>query len=89
MQMYKRKFNTRYTPEFIADLQHHILNNCSHLVAVSPKSNDNVMVTDPITGIKTRQQKHLLTVSAQELHNELIKPVAQGGFAGARDDAKD
>ena len=32
--------------------------------------------------------KHLLTVSVQELHNELIKPGAQGGFTAARDEAK-
>ena len=32
MQMHKRKCNARCTPGHIADLQHHILNNCTDLV---------------------------------------------------------
>ena len=86
MQMHRRKCNTRYTPECIAALQHHILNDCADLVAVSPKSNDNVLVEDPITHTKSRQQKRLRTVPVRELLKSLTRPANQGGFPGARDE---
>jgi hypothetical protein len=41
----------------------------------------SVIVKDPVTGNKSRQQKqHYYVISIREIHNELIKPANDGGL---------
>jgi hypothetical protein len=44
------------------------------------------MVKCPITGVKKKERKQYYMFSIREIHNELIKPANEGGFAGAYND---
>ena len=37
-----------------------------------------------INGTLVNKQKHLLKISLQDLHNDMILPIYQGGFFGAK-----
>ena len=47
----------------------------------SPNVKDSVFVK--INGTLVKKQKHLLRISVQELHDEMILPNSEGGFSGA------
>jgi hypothetical protein len=53
-------------------------------VSESPNASDSItMVKCPITGEKKKERKCFYMFSVRDIHTELIKPVDQGGFAGA------
>ena len=54
------------------------------MMSVSPGLHDTVWYTDPVSKEKVRVQKMFHRDSIRELHNLLISPVIEGGFAGAR-----
>ena len=56
------------------------------MVIESPISNDALLKLNPVTGKKERVPKLLLQIPVRELHNDLLKPVEEGGLAEARDD---
>ena len=84
-QVYKRKSRTIFTPKYIVRL-HDWIENYSELITVSPKIDDTVWVTNPITKVKERKQKMFYVSCVRELHNKMIQPVNLGGFDGARND---
>ena len=87
-QVYKRKSRTIFTPEYIVRL-HDWIENHSELITISPKIDDTVWVTDPITKARVRKQKMFYVSSVREMHNKMIQPVNQGGFDGARNEDGD
>jgi hypothetical protein len=56
------------------------------MVIESPISNDILLKLNPVTGIKERVPKLLLQIPVRELHNDLVKPIEEGGLLKARDE---
>ena len=81
-----RKGYTKITEEVRAELHDWVLAH-PHVV-VSPIANDTRLVVDPKTHLDVRVACLLREVSVRELHNDLIKPVEEGGLACARVDGK-
>ena len=52
---------------------------------VSPIKSDTLLVKDK-DGNKVKMPKLLLECTPRELHNDMLKPLDKGGFAGAYDD---
>jgi hypothetical protein len=71
----------RFTPELIAEIRAWVL-RCNKLIE-SPNASDSIMVKCPITGKKKKERKFFYMFSVRDIHTELVKPVSQGGFAGA------
>jgi hypothetical protein len=84
---YTRGSFTRFTPEFIVEIRNWLVHHCTKLID-SPNSKDSVMVKCPITGVKKKERKQYYMFSIREIHNELIKPANEGGFAGAYNDER-
>jgi hypothetical protein len=82
-QVPKRRGHSQFTDEFKAKLHEWFL-NCPHVVT-SPIKGDTLLVMNNETGKKERVSKLLLEIPFRELHNLLISPVSEGGFAEARD----
>ena len=55
-------------------------------VRPSPITRDTLLVKNPLTGLKERTGKLLLEIPVRELHNDMLLPTIEGGFAGARDE---
>ena len=70
-QVYKRKSRTTFTPEYIVRL-HDWIENHSELITTSPKIDDTVWVTNPVTKVKERKQKMFYVSCVRELHNQSI-----------------
>jgi hypothetical protein len=51
-----------------------------------PISNDVLLKLDPVTGIKERVPQLLLQIPVRELHNDLLKPIEEGGLLEVRDE---
>jgi hypothetical protein len=56
------------------------------MVIESLIANDALLKMDPVTGKKERVPKLLLQIPVRELHNNLLKPVEEGGLPEAHDD---
>ena len=84
IDQYRRSKYGRYTEEFCNKCIFWVM-NCSNLVQDSPNAKDQVTVKDKFTGVKTLEQKKYYYFSIREIHNEMIKPVDQGGMDGALD----
>ena len=63
LQKFRRKCKTRFTPEFVHDLQQWMLHN-NKLVAESPKTDDSVHVKNVLTGEIERHQKAFKLLTA-------------------------
>jgi hypothetical protein len=72
LHIVKRGANSRFTPEFIADIRAWVL-KCDK---VSARFNNG-------EGVKKKERKCFYMFSVRDIHTELVKPVDQGGFAGA------
>jgi hypothetical protein len=83
VQLFQRKTSSKYTPSLIEKIHKWIFEKCEQVVP-SPTKKDSVLCTDVNTGEKVRRQKHYYINSVRELHNELIRPEAEGGLAEAR-----
>ena len=83
IQHYKRKSSTIYTPEFI-DRLHKWISHCKQMTT-SPKPNDAITVKNLLSGEDERVQKQFITTCVREMWDEMVLPVEQGGFDGARD----
>jgi len=55
------------------------------MVVESPIANDALLKLNLVTGEKERVPKLLLQIPVRELHNDLLKPVEEGGLLEARD----
>jgi hypothetical protein len=55
-------------------------------VVESPIVNETILVKNIATGQKERVNKLLLQISIRELHNDMLLPPDQGGFAEAWDE---
>lgn len=84
VQVHRRKSRSIFSPQYINDL-HQWLYNKQGDIHPSANAKDSVMVKNPITGDKERMQKYYYHQSIRLIHNDLIKDVEHGGFAGARD----
>ena len=84
VQTPKRKSRSIVTPELIAEVYEWLMYKCEEVKA-SPKTNHTVLVKNPYTGVKEKQQKHFYMNSVREIHNQLIRPVEEGGFQKATD----
>ena len=51
----------------------------------SPITRDTLLVENPLTGLKERRGKLLLEIPVRELHNDMLLPINEGGFAGIRE----
>jgi hypothetical protein len=56
------------------------------MIIKSPISNDVLLKLNPVIGIKDRVPKLLLQIPVRELHNDLLKPIEEGGLLEARDE---
>ena len=81
---FKRRSRSIITAELIAELYEWLISKCEEVKA-SPRTNHTVLVKNPYTGVKEKQQKHFYMNSVREIHNQLIRPVKEGGFGRARD----
>jgi hypothetical protein len=77
----KRGVHSRFTPDLIAEIRAWVI-GCNKIIE-SSNASDSIMVKCPITGDKKKERKYFYMFSVQDLHTELVKPVNQGGFAGA------
>ena len=59
---------------------------CHSQVVQSPIVNDTLLTKNRL-GVKTPAPKLLLRIPVRELHNDMIKPVSEGGFALAHKSA--
>jgi hypothetical protein len=81
LNVMKRGAHCCFTPELITEIRAWVL-RCDKLIE-SPNASDSIMVKCPITGEKKKERKFFYMFSVQDIHTELVKPVDQGGFAGA------
>ena len=77
----RRKYS-KVSEEVKDGLKKWIINHPS--VTESPLMNDTLIIKDKEKK-KIRVPKLLLSISVRELHNQMIRPVHDGGFAGSRD----
>ena len=82
-----RKEYSKVTPQIRAALRKWILEHPD--VVESPIVNDTLKVRNPDTGKKDKiVAKQLRMISVRDLHNDLLKPVNEGGFENAYKDGK-
>ena len=72
-----------FTKHCVRELREWVTNH--HQVVQSPIVNDTLLIKN-LDGEKVAVTKLLLRIPVRELHNDLIKPVEEGGFALARND---
>ena len=83
IQHYKRKSSILFVPEFV-DRLHKWISQCKQMTT-SPKPNDTISVKNLLSGEDERVQKQFIATCVREMWDEMVLPVEQGGFDGARD----
>ena len=78
-----RKYKTDFTDDFVKELHEWVKGHRD--VIACPNGKDTLKIKmegqkDPVL-----MEKLLIQISIRELHNDLVKPMSEGGFAGARD----
>ena len=76
----KQYFENIFTEKLVNELHSWIENHPN--VIHSSNVKDSLFVK--INGTIVRKQKHLPQISVQELHNDMILPIYEGGFWGSR-----
>jgi hypothetical protein len=79
-----RKGYSKVSPEVRSKFLEWFMNHPN--VVESPIVNETILVKNIVTGQKERVNKLLLQISIRELHNDMLLPPDQGGFAEAWDE---
>jgi hypothetical protein len=79
-----RKGYSKVSPEIRSKFLKWFMNHPN--VIESPITNETILVHNLATGEKERVNKLLLQISIRELHNDMLLPLDQGGFADAWDE---
>jgi hypothetical protein len=79
-----RKGYSKVSPEVRSKFLEWFMNHPN--VVESPIVNETIFVKNIVTGQKERVNKLLLQISIRELHNDMLLPPDQGGFAEAWDE---